>query len=152
MEGTPIVPAQNLTKVSTTAEFPLGTRIRTGGNEYIYLKGVASTAANDVVVFDEDFVTTRVVTGSKGPVAIAMAATVANTYGWYQIYGVGTANNANTVSGDSALYIGAVTGSVDDLQVTGDKIVGLLSRSTQTVTGDGVDVQINYPFADDATT
>ncbi len=146
MEGTPIVPAQNLTKVSTTIEVPLGTRIRTGGNEYIYLKGVANTAANDFVTFDEDFATALLVPDAVGQVAIAQAATVASTYGWYLIYGLGTGNNADTVSGDLPAYIGAVSGSADDLAVSGDLIRGAIWRGTSAVTGAGVAIQLNYPF------
>lgn len=142
-----------ITTVDTSAKRPVGSRGRdASGNEYIYLPGVASVAAGTWVSFDENFVTARLTSNAVGSVAIAMAATVAGRWGWFQIYGKGAGAIGNTVSGDKALYISSVTGSVDDLLVTGDKIIGALSRSTGTVTGSTIDVQLNYPFVDDSTT
>ncbi len=146
MEGTALVPAQALTVVSTSLQFPLGTRIRTGKNEYIYLQGVASTAANDLVTFNSSYATARLVNTAVGPVAVAMAATVASTYGWYQIYGNGTANNGNVVSGDLPAFASSVTGAADDLVVTGDLIHGMIWNGTSSVTGAGVAVRLNYPY------
>ncbi len=145
--------AADLTVVDTVAKRAVGTRGRdASGNEYIYLKGVASTTANTWVSFDENFETSLLTSDAVGGVAIAMAATVASRWGWYQVYGEGSGKIGNTTSGDKALYISSVTGSVDDLLVTGDKIIGAFSRSTSSVTGAAITVQLNYPFVDNATT
>lgn len=134
------------TEVDSAARHKLGTRaFDTSGNEYIYLLGVASTAANDFVTFNSaSFATTRLVGTSVGPVAVAMAATVANTYGWYLIYGNGTGNNGNVVSAGS-LYASSVTAACDDLAVSGDAIHGAFATGTQSVTGGGVAIFLDYP-------
>lgn len=139
-----------LTDHGTTLEVPLGTRrMDKNGNEYIYLTGVASTAASSWVTYDEVWVTSLLTSNAKGNVAIAQAATVAGEYGWYLIYGAGTGVIGNEVSGDTAAYISSVTGSVDDLLVTGDLVHGAIIRSASAVTGAAVTVQISYPFVND---
>src|SRR5688572_1772969 len=86
-------PAAGLTgEVHSTQLNPLGAvRLFSDGNHYIYLRGVASTGADDWVVFDETYQTTRTVAASAGPAAVAKAACVASTYGWYLYVGSGTA-------------------------------------------------------------
>lgn len=78
--------------IHDTAKNPLGSRaFDAGGNEYIYLQGVASTAAGDWVFYSASgFVTTRVPasTATNGSLAVAMAAVLANQFGWYQIGGL----------------------------------------------------------------
>ena len=65
-----------------------------GVGEFIYLKGVASTARGSVVVYNQDDNSTKLaVANDIGPIAVAMAASVADTYGWYQISGKGVAPN-----------------------------------------------------------
>jgi hypothetical protein len=117
------------------------------GNEYVYLKGVASTVAGSVVTFDEAGVTTLIAGNAIGPVAIAMAATVANEYGWYLIWGSGSAA-CDTVADDKLCYIDGTAGRVDDLAVAGDLVVGLMTRSTDS--GGFCTVHASYPFVTDA--
>jgi hypothetical protein len=153
--GQAIISAQTLTTNSTTQLHPLGTKVSDrAGNEYVYLKGVASTAANDFVVYNpSDYTTTRLVVTSIGPVAVAMSACVASQFGWYQIYGLGTGANGNAVlgaTGPAAIYAHSVTGAVDDAMVSGDLIHGAYSVSSQSVTGAGFSVALNYPFIDQA--
>jgi hypothetical protein len=97
------------------------------GNEYIYLMGVASTVVGSCVTYGLNgvtaFQTALSVTGAKGAVAIALSATLAAQWGWYQIFGFGSALfNGAAVAGTS-LY-SASTGKVDDAVVSGDKIYG----------------------------
>jgi len=135
----------DLTDIDTTAKHALGTKTYDGdGNEYIYLQGVASTAANDFVTYDEAFLTTRLVANAVGPVGVAMAATVASTYGWYQIWG--SASGATDAVADNAvLYIDATAGRVDDSAVTGDLVIGAITRSTDASTNVAT-VQLSYPY------
>lgn len=139
----------NTSEVFDSEVVPLGTRaFDTDGNEYIFLAGVASTAVGSWVSFDEDHATTLLVANAKGRVAIAMAATVASTYGWYQIYGKNTAAKALAGFADNGLiYATATAGSIDDAVVTGDLVVGAIGRSA---VSDGViTAEINYPFITD---
>ena len=111
---------------------------------FIYLQGVASTVAGSVVVFGQGvFTTTLVATGVKGSVAIATGATVASTYGWYTYIGqdVGVARSA--IASNLPLYAGGVAGSVDDVAVKGDQIVGMYARNAAAGSGDSVILQID---------
>lgn len=133
-----------LTVVHTAQQAPVLTRHRVAGKEYIYLKGVASVAAGDWVTFDEAGQTARLVPDAVGPVAIALAAVVASRWGWFQIYGVNAAATTDTVAADVQLYIDTVTGRVDDAAVTGDLIVGAVTRTADTT--NVATVFLNYPY------
>lgn len=134
------------TTVDDSARHPLGTRaFDTAGNEYIYLKGVASTAAGSWVTFDEAHLTTLAVADAIGRVAIAMAATVADKYGWYQIYGKNTVAKVLTGFADNgAIYLTATAGSVDDADVAGDAVIGAWGRSA--IASGVATVELNYPM------
>lgn len=62
------------TTVDTSAKTTILTRaFDSAGNEYIYLKGVASTIVGSVVTYDETATTALIVADAIGPVAVAMA-------------------------------------------------------------------------------
>lgn len=112
-------------------EIAVGTRARdTSGNEYVFMLGVASTAAYSVVTYDESFVTTLIAANAVGGVAIAQAAVVADTYGWYLVKGTGSAKAATTVVADLPAYIDGTAGQIDDDVVSGDLVYGMIIRST----------------------
>ena len=125
---------QQITATSTTQNHTIGTTVQAkhatyGVATFIYLKGVASTAAYNVVVYDEYAnTTTRAVAGSRGPAAVAMSANVANQYGWYMIEGSAVVT-CGTVSANAPLYATATAGTVDDAVVSGDMILGMVSKT-----------------------
>lgn len=127
------------TTVDTVAQVPLGTVVEDEfGNEYIYLLGVASTVAGSFVVYNvSTFATTLTVGASAGRCAIAMAATVASTYGWYCQKGQNIpCVTAAAVVVNAAVYI--VTGSpgqVDDAVVATDRIENAYFTSVATPAG-----------------
>lgn len=134
--------------VDTSEEVPVGTKAKDkDGNEYIYLQGVASTVANDWVTFDEAHLTTRAVADAQGRVAIAMAAIVANEYGWYQIYGQATGNVLAGFADNGKVYLTATAGSVDDTDVAGDAVIGAVGRSA--ISGSSATFELNYPMVQD---
>lgn len=144
--------------VDTTLNHPLGTRaFDADGNEYIYLQGVASTVAGTWVSFDENNVTTRLAADAVGRVAVAKAAIVASSYGWYQIYG--NCQDALAISGgdaaaDAAVYATSTAGQVDDVAVIGDLVKGAIFRTQEgeADSGEGYcDVELNYPYVDNET-
>lgn len=153
-EATTLVGA-SITTVDTTQQWALGTRCRArdvgsdaaGEAEYIYLKGVASTAAGDVVVYDPKGATTvRLnddVSGGIGLVAVAMAATVGSTYGWYAIFGA-VPVLAGSVAAGAAVYMTSTLGQIDDAVVTGDLITGMFTQSTDS--GSFAYCLLAYPF------
>lgn len=147
---------QAIGEVSTTQQHPLGTIVVAedstyGSGEFIYLAGVASTAIGSWVTYNsDDGSTTLLAANAIGPVAIAMQATVASTYGWYQIQGkavglclAGFLDNAN-------VYATATAGSVDDAVVAGDRVKGARGASAiGTPSGSFAEFEIARPFMDD---
>lgn len=131
------VGAQPIAETSTTQMHPLGCRARAkdlayGEGEFIYLKGVASTAKGDLCTYDTaNADTARAVhagSTSFGPCAVAMSANVASQYGWYLIAGAGPVASG-TVAADAPLYLTTTAGTVDDAVVLGDLVDGIASRS-----------------------
>lgn len=138
----------NTSSVDTTAQNPLGTRaFDAGGNEYIYLQGVASVAVGTPVTYDENYLCTLLAANAVGPVAVAMAAVVAARYGWFLVRGSGSAVFAGAAVADAPLY--AAAAAFDDAVVVGDLVVG--GKVAATVSGAGLgSVQIVYPFVTNA--
>jgi hypothetical protein len=136
-------------EVHATKKYRLGTRKRdVAGNEYVYLKGVASNAAGKWVVFDENYATTLLTADEVGPVGISMAAFDATTeYGWAQVWGVNTVASTDTIAADKALYIDGTAGRADDADVAGDSIHGAFSMTADT--SNVATVFLNYPFVTD---
>ena len=137
--------------VDTALKHPLGTRaFDTDGNEYIYLQGVASTVAGSWASFDEERVTTLTVANANGRIGVAMAAIVASRYGWYQIYGKNTialAISGGGAAADAPLFLTSTAGQVDDVDVTGDFIVGAVCRVLEA--SGIITAELNYPFVED---
>lgn len=141
----------SVTAVGTTQLMPLGTRITdTNGNEFIYMKGVSGvTATSNWVSFDEDHVTTLLAANAVGRVAVAMGVCDANTkFGWFQIYGKCAVAATDAVAVDKQVYIDATAGRVDDGAVTGDIVIGAITRSTDSSTNIAT-VELNYPMVSD---
>lgn len=135
-----IVPGLGLnTTVDTVAQVPVGTVAEDEyGNEYIYLSGVGSTVAGSFVVFNvSTYATTLTVAASAGRVAIAMAATVASTYGWYCIKGqnIPCVTAAAVVVNAAVFIVTASPGQVDDAVVATDRIENAYFTSTATPAG-----------------
>lgn len=143
---------QAIADTSTTKKMTLGTRMMAqdptyGPGEFIYLKGVASTAIGSVVLFNLDDGSTSLATANdKGPLAVAMSANVANQYGWYQIYGKGVAKVLASFADNGDCYLTATAGSVDDADVAGDFIRGMKGASAIDTPSTGLaEVELAYP-------
>jgi len=138
-------------KVYTSAVHTPGTvAFDSDGNEYIFMQGVSGiTSTTNWVSFDENFVTTLLAANAVGRVAIAMAQIDATTkYGWFQIYGKNAIGGSDAIPTDKQMYIDATAGRVDDAAVTGDLIIGAISRSTDSSTNIAT-FELNYPFVSD---
>lgn len=148
LTGSPVAFHSNTDTVDTAEQVPTGTRgFDTSGNEFIYLKGIASTVRGSWVTYNKDGETALLAANAVGPVAIAMAAIVANRYGWYQIYGVNTVASTDTVAANKSLYIDATNGRADDAGVAGDLIIGAYSMTADT--SNVATVHLNYPSVSD---
>lgn len=123
-----------------------------GSGEFIYLKGVASTAVGSVVTYSaDDFSTALLAANAIGPVAVAMSANVANQYGWYQIQGKAVAKVASGFADNANVYATATAGTVDDAVVAGDRVKNAKGASAIGTPSAGLaELEIARPFADDA--
>ncbi len=135
---------------------PLGTIVTAvdpdyGSGEFIYLAGVASTEVGSVVVYNaDDFSTTLAAANAIGPIALATAATVADTTGWYQIQGKGVAKVLADFADNANCYLTSTAGSIDDAVVAGDYIYGMKGASAIGTPDTGLaEVELQRPFVKD---
>ena len=147
--------AQPIATTSTTQLHPVGTIVRAddptfGAGEFIYLKGVASTAVGSLVTYNTSSFTTvlaPVGNNRSRPIAVAMSANVANQWGWSQIGGVAVMTKAATVcfvtSGVvGVLTIGLVAGTASGKEMLGAYVAATASAAVGRTT---VQVLINRP-------
>ena len=118
-----------------------------GVGEFVYLKGVASTAVGDAVVYQYgDYQTTRTVAASVGLVGIAMSANLANQWGWYQIRGIAAVEVSAGFAADTICYLTANAGELDDTVVVGSEIRGTFGYTAiaTPIAGQAL-ISIQYP-------
>lgn len=133
-----------------------------GGGEFIYLKGVASLVAGDVVSYNGyTGATTRWAgTANTGiPLAVAVTAnTSSSAYGWFQIGGNAVVTCSGTVAaGDSAFF--SATAAVKTAAAAGKQVLNAVAASANGATVGGVALAatqavytIQRPFAQGAIT
>ncbi len=155
---------QPIAAASNTQNHPLGTIVRGydanyGEGEFIYLAGVSGTAIGAVVTWGGAAgsgatakpawqTALAPATANLGqPLAVAMAATGAGQFGWYQIGGTAVVAENATFAAASKAYL-AGSGQLTTTQANGRQVVGAV-----TVTSDGTPaaglglIHINRPFA-----
>lgn len=159
----PLVGPQPIDETSTTQNHALGTIVKAeeygagyGVGEFIYLKGVASTAKGDLVVYDlKAGTTTRTVAASRGRVAVAMSANVASQYGWYQISGEAVVSTASAGTGaaNPNLVVSATAGQATVGSTGAVMIYSAKCMTAQDTPSAGyTQVQIDRPFVPGFTT
>lgn len=143
-----------ITDHDTTAKAELGLIVQAtdptyGSGEFIYLKGVASTAVgNAVAYYPDDWSTVRTVATTKGSIAIAMSACVAGEYGWYQIQGKAIAT-VGTVADNGDVYLTATDGTLDDAVVDGYLVHEARFASANGTPSAGLaEIEIHRPYTD----
>jgi hypothetical protein len=148
---TPFVGCQPIGTTSTTQNHPFGTIVRAvdpvyGEGEFIYAKGVASTAPGDLCTINtKTGATVRSVAAVRGLVGVAMSANVASQYGWYQIAGVAVVTSGTVLTG-TLVYVTATPGSIDDAVVSADKVDGALTVTASGTPAAGyTTVQLSRP-------
>ena len=130
------------------------------GGEFIWLRGVASTAVGSLVTYDPLANTTTLAphTANLGaPLAVAMAAnTVTTSYAWYQIAGVAVIKRVTggKTSPSVKLYLSATVGSVQSTASNGLQVLNCISDNAATVASATTTITalINRPFAQGQTT
>jgi hypothetical protein len=150
---------QPIDATSTVQNLPLGTVVRAldatyGEGAFIYLKGVASTAVSDAVIYDvKAATTTRTTASTSGFIAIAMSANVANQYGWYQIAGEAVVNAVASVVAAKSVAQTATAGSLGPGTTGITPVYNATAKTaTDTPTAGFAQVQINRPWVSAFTT
>lgn len=125
------VVAQKIADISTVKKHDLGTIVRAvdptyGVGEFIYLLGVASTVTGSVVTYHPATYQTELCPVGNNlakPIAVAMGANVASSYGWYQISGLAVALKSASIccvagAGIAVKTIGQISksGSAKEIQ------------------------------------
>lgn len=143
-------------EAADTARIALGTIMKAndptyGAGEFIFLSGVANTEAGSWVTYNaDDFSTTLLGQNPVGPVAVAMGATIANTFGWYQIQGKAVGKALTGYVDDADVYATTTAGSVDDTVRAGDRIKRARGASAVGTPSAGLaEFEIERPFGDD---
>ncbi len=146
---------QPIATADTTQNHPMGTIVTAqdptyGSGEFIYCKGVASTALGDWVTYTPVLGTTvRAVANTNGPLAVAMSACNTTTkFGWYQISGTAVALGLTSITVTSGFLWLAGSASVDDASVIGDAVINARKTTTAHVVGTFLDTYtIARPFS-----
>jgi hypothetical protein len=158
---TPELGIQPIQVSSATKNHDIGTIVTArdpvyGGGEFIYLLGVASTIAGSVVTYNGN--TTGTPTGQTTlapatanlgqPLAVAMSANLAASWGWYQIAGNAVAaTNGTLATGPGKLYL-AGSGQLTSTQGNGLEVLNAVNvTATGTPAANQAVVEINRPFA-----
>ncbi len=152
---------QDIDQLSTVQNNPLGLVVQArdigdtdlGTGEFIYLPGVASNAvgfANNFI--RASWVTALVDTDAAatiiGPVAIAMSASVASRWGWYQVEGIALIKTLASVAINKPLFPTATAGSLDDVSLSGGAPQSILQEcvTVEAIDSDGYTyAYINHP-------
>lgn len=151
------VGVQQIADASDTQRHPLNLIIEAadpvyGAGEFIYLKGAANVAVGSWVIYNTDDGTpTLLAANAIGPVAVAMSASIANTYGWYQIQGKAIGKVLAGYLDNADVYATATAGSVDDAVVAGDRVKNAKGASAIGTPSAGLaEFELARPFMDDA--
>lgn len=152
---TGLIGGQAIADTSTTQNHPLGYIVTArdptyGGGEFIYLLGVASTVVGSVVTYHPSTYQTALCPVGNNlakPIAIAMSANVAASYGWYQISGLAVAAKSASIccvagAGIAVKTIGLISKSGSGAEIQG----GVTSATASAATGrTTVLISINRP-------
>ena len=144
--------------IDTVAALPIGTEVQMvdetqGPGLFIYLPGCAATVAGDLCVYDLTpgaQLTARLTkdtnNNSGRSVVVALAATVAGTFGWYQRQGVAIVSAvAATVAGP--MFASATAGQISSVADPGDQIIGgRISTAVGTPAAGKCYVSLNRPI------
>ena len=140
---------QKIDENSTTQRHALGTIVTAydptyGQGEFIYLTGVASTAVGSLVTYMNTGATALAAVGTNKPqpIAVAMAATVAAEYGWYQIAGRAVCKKTCTVSLAANAAVGVLTTGLVAGTGSGKEIQGALVAAVASATAGRTTVQV----------
>jgi phosphatidylserine decarboxylase len=129
-----------------------------GEGEFILLVGVANTVVGSLVTYNATTYQTALSPNTANlaqPVAVAMSANGAGSFGWYQIGGLAVIKKtAVAVNAQVPVYQSATTGRIMPTAASGKQVLGARSANLATIasTVSTVVVSINRPHMQGATT
>lgn len=125
-----------------------------GGGEFIFLRGVASTAIGSLVTYDTTNNTTTLAPHTAHlaqPLAVATAAnTVTTSYAWYQIEGVAPIKKtAAKINPAVPIFLSATAGSISSTASAGLEVLNAITVNAATVASATatVNVLLDRPLA-----
>jgi hypothetical protein len=121
-----------------------------GAGEFILLVGVANTAVGSLVTYDGTTYQTILAATTANqarPVAVAMSANGAGSFGWYQIEGTAVVTKTTAAKVNPTVAIGVVSTGKVGASASGKEILGARSANAATVASatTTVNVVINRP-------
>lgn len=141
----------SIATVDSSAAYPLGTKCTARNTstgyvgEFVYMKGVASTATGLWCLLNYDNGTVSLLAdGDLGGVGIAMGAIVASKYGWFQIRGKGTGMLAASIADNAGLYISAAGVAIATASGKSE-IQGARAAAASGSSAANTEVEIHYP-------
>ena len=129
-----------------------------GEGEFIMLVGVAGTVVGSLVTYNATTYQTALSPNTANlaqPVAVAMSANLAASFGWYQIGGLAVIKKtAVAVNAGVSVFQSATTGRIMPTAASGKAVLGAKSANLATVasTVSTVIVSINRPHLQGQTT
>lgn len=154
-----MVGSQPIANTESTARHALGQIVSAtdptyGAGEFIYLKGLDSTAVGTWVTINlDDWSTALLAANAIGPVGIAMSANLTGFYGWYQISGKAVGKALTGYVDNALVFCTGTAGSVDDTVVDGDMVHLAKGASAVDTPSSGLaEFEISRPYTDDITT
>lgn len=136
---TPIILAQALDAVSTTALLQVGTVVKTDdGGEAVYVQATSGVSTYNAVVINVDYtaqslsaaeVTDGNATGSR-EVAWAQTSIASGSFGWVQKSGRPKGKLAANAADRVPLFATTTTGTLDDATVSAAFLAGVVSKTT----------------------
>lgn len=136
----PVVGAQPIATTDTVQRHPLGMIVQAvdptyGVGEFIYLLGVGSTVVGTPVTYNTTGWQTAlgpVGSNKPEPIAFAMSANVASSYGWYQIGGRAIAKKTSGGALGANAAVGIKTSALVSASGSGKEILGALTIGVST--------------------
>lgn len=111
-----------------------------GEGEFILLVGVASTVVGSVVTYSPTTYQTTLSPNTANlsqPIAVAMSANLAGSFGWYQISGLAVVKKTAVKvdpAGTRRMYQSATAGRLMQTSAAGKNVLGMASANLTTVT------------------
>lgn len=154
---------QKIEENSVTQQHPLGIIVQAdddenvinplNAGEFIYLKGAANTVVGSWIVYNPgDMIAALLLQSAFGAIGIAMAATVAGEFGWYQIGGQGVGRAVGTMALGDKPYGSGIAGEVTDIATSGDRVQRSKADSDEGTPSAGLALfNLDRPHGDDGT-